>query len=145
MKIQSEELYKALKKLKIPTVSRLPILNYVYMNIENNNVTMFTTDLEKVNKIIISCITREGEKWSTCLPMILAYTSTCLPRYRDKKYKGYPFIDFIKVCSKDSDILNFTYDKIIETITIIGENYKTIFKCLPSDEFPLGFCNEHSN
>jgi len=142
MKIQSKELYNALKKLKITVVSKLPILNYVYMNVKNNTITMFTTDLEKVNKAIILCVTGEEEEWSTCLPMVLIYNSTCHPIYYVKKYKGYPFMDFIKVCSEDSDVLNFMYNKLIETVTITGENYKANFKCFSSDEFPIKFCEE---
>lgn len=143
MKIQSEELYKALKKLKINKVSKLPILNYVYMNVENNIITMFTTDLEKVNKAIIPCITKEEEKWSACLPMVLIYNPKPMGKYySNKKYKGYPFMDFVKICSEDSDILEFVFNKLIETVTIVGENYKTNLKCPSSDEFPVGLCEE---
>lgn len=137
MKIQSEELYKALKKLKISVVSKIPILNYVCMKVENNNLTMFTTDLEKVNKETILCLTKSEEKWSTCLPMVLIYNPKPMGKYySNKKYKGYPFMDFIKLCSEDSDILEFTYDEPIEIVTINGSNYKTTFKCFSSGDFP---------
>jgi hypothetical protein len=134
MKILANDLYKALKSVKITDYNKyLPVLNHVFFCVEDGCVHLFTTNLEDVRYARTGCISG-NENWSTCVLMVSKYMNW--KSQKNTFLKGYPLLDFIKIC--EDDLLEFNFEPETQLLKITGKNYHTVFKCIVGEEFPLG-------
>lgn len=134
-KVLAGNLYKALKKVKITTISKTPVLNHARLDFADGELLITSTNLEKTFQEKVSCILEE--EWSTCVNMVnrVDVSDTRVPRW----YKFYPFIDFAKVHAEYKDVLLFSFDEKVQimTVQVRGEKSKFEFKCIDVAEFPV--------
>jgi len=133
--VLSVDLYNALKKVKITKISKIPVLNHVHLEFINGELLLTSTDLENTKKSKCPCCIEE--EWSTCLPMQSKIDVSTT--YKPVWHKVYTFMDFVEVCAEYKDILEFTFEPKIQTVTIKvrGERNTSTFKCIDSLEFPV--------
>lgn len=135
-RLLSENLYKALKKVKQTKIHKyIPVNNYAKLEFKNGElvITTLNIDTNELSEVKCPCILEE--EWSTCVPMQskIDVSNT----YRPIWHKVYPFMDFIEVCAEYKDVLEFTFNPEIQilTIKVQGERNKTEFKCIDTIEF----------
>lgn len=137
-KVLSENLYKALKEVKITKIYQsLPILNYARLEFKDGWLIVTTSDLENTYTAKCSCIMEE--EYSTCVPMVHEITGYFTVNSRKKSTrKFYPFLDFLKVCAEYKDVLELSFNPKVQilTVKVQGERSITEFKCLDAVEFP---------
>ena len=134
--VLAENLFRAVKEVKITKGSPLPILNHARLTVKDGQITITTTDLEKVYKA--SARARTEDPFETCIPMYLK--TTCHPGGYGKGSKTittHPFFDWCKVMATCGyGILALEFNPSVQILTIRAENSRTEFKCLDAREFP---------
>ena len=137
-KVLSENLYKALKEVKQTKISKyVPVYNHAKLEFTNGELLITTINPETKESSQVRCPCILEEEFSTCVPMQskIDVSNT----YRPVWHKVYPFMDFVKVCAEYKDVLEFTFNPQIQTLTIKvqGERSYTEFKCIDAQEFTI--------
>jgi len=132
--VLAENLFAAVKEVKITKKSSFPILNHARMTVRDNEITLTTTDLENVR--IGKCRARTEEPFETCVPMYL-HTQCFIQGKGYKPITTHPFFDWCKVMNQCGyNILALNFDPRTQILTITTSNSRTEFKCLDAQEFP---------
>lgn len=93
----------------------LPVLAHVKLSIENDNLNLTTTDLEKSISVNIECQTEIDETWDTTIPFSL----------------------FNEYISSLNDTIELSYEDLNGNLSIECNQTTGVFKTLDATEFPI--------
>lgn len=139
-KVLAVNLYNALKQVKRTKMHTLPVLNHALLQFREGELVITSTDLNDTLRAKCSCIL--NEEWETCVNMITWWEDKnwdrINKRWKKESHKYYPFLDFAKIHAEYNDVLEFTFNYTIQTMTIKVQGERSIaeFKCLDAQEFP---------
>jgi len=136
IQILAENLYKAVKAVKITEVSHLPVLNHARLKIDESTgyLTVTTTDLERPQTEKVSC--RWDAPFETCVPMVHKCETNPNGCGETTTRKFYPFLDWLKVMAEYKEVLTMTLDEKTQITTVKAGNTRATFKCMDAGDYP---------
>lgn len=140
-KVLPENLYKAVKQVKVSKLQKFPILNHALLETKDGRLRITTWDFETGKQFTAQCAASIHQEFAVCVPMIDK-------KFTDNGYQNtghwrtfHPFLDFCKVASEVFEYaISLTYDPNFDILTIKSSfdanKSKTEFKCIDASEFP---------